>query len=268
MAYTGGLRDTCLNRKFSIVLYGIQDSLYQRTPQFYEKFRDSLVNNLNRAFAPICVSFQVCSLVMIPHYIFNVWRFQKTDQAAVQGWYTPNVINIYMPDLIDVWPSNHAQAYAYSNGVWGAVQNTLDVLVVSAAGYETNNVGQRFSDAIHAMGHYFGLPDTYANLGPPVTPPPPSFAISAEFVDGSNSAVNGDLFTDTEADPFPFEWWLPPFFKHVNCNYGLDATDGKGHTYTPPLDNFMSQWGCRCKFTQEQRNHMARFILQNRLHLH
>jgi hypothetical protein len=273
-AFQGTDGDTCLFKQFSLVFYLPNDSGLKRTPSTPARFIDSLVLCLNKTFGRICVGFTACSTVVIPHYTLNDWVFGQSDQVVVKSWHTDKVINVYLPDLLDVPPGYERMAYACNNGVFGAVQNTFDMVVVQTSASFTvppvSTPGGFFSSALHAFGHFFGLPDTHATLGPPASPPPPSTQIgSHEFADGSNSAVNGDLFADTEADPFPYEWWPNGnSARPTHCTYGLVARDGKGHDYQPPLDNIMSLWDCRCRFTQEQYNFMARYIVKNRLYLH
>jgi len=273
MSYAGGDRDTCVNKKFSLVIWMIQDSAGLRNASTIAPFIDTLIGALNQAFSRICVSFEKCSTSFIPHYTFDSWAFPSTDQAAIPSYYVSKTINVYIPFELTNFPSIEEQGYAYAQGVYGAVQNTLDVVVLKAGGLlkvtdppidPTTRGG-----AVHAFGHFFGLPDTYGELGPPANPPPPNIQIASnEFADESNSAVNGDLFTDTEADCFPSHRETMPYTNPQHCEYRLDGKDGKGQYYTPPLDNFMSGWTCRCRFTQQQYNYMAKYILKNRMYLH
>jgi hypothetical protein len=106
----------------------------------------------------------------------------------------------------------------------------------------------------HLLGHYFGLPHTFGEINPSpgANPPPPPGVISHEFANGTNGYTHGDGFADTEADP----------------NDDLITTDGMGVFYVPPVDNLMSLYSQRCRFTHEQYESMAKTIVTKRLYLH
>ncbi len=105
----------------------------------------------------------------------------------------------------------------------------------------------------HCLGHFFGLPNTHDEINPniPAVPGPLPPVLSQEFVDGSNCALHGDGFCDTEADP--------------GTNVPLD---GMGNRYMPPKGNYMSHQTGRCRYTLQQYNHMANVMLTTRFYLH
>jgi hypothetical protein len=267
------LHDTCLDKKFSVVFYMIQDSLGSKTIANTANFRNTAISVLNSVFKRICVSFESCSTVVIPVYPYNEWVAGVADLNVVPNWYTDKTINIYLPDIVE--PAHRERhAYAYAPNVQGAYNSTLTVLVAStgtqaANSFGTNEAGVTGSAIVHAMGHLFGLPDTFSEFGPPASPSPTNNVVSHEFVRRNNCSVNGDQFCDTEADPFPLHFWPGPVRPpKTHCDYEPGVLDATGVQYTPPLDNFMSLYNCRCRFTQQQYNHMARYILKNRMHLH
>jgi hypothetical protein len=273
------VRDTCLDKKFSIVFYYPNDSLLSRTPASFSVATNRLVSTLNNAFRKICVSFVACSTVVIPHYTFNVWNYPLTENVAMGGWYTPKTINFYVlagmpvgPIYFTAVPAKERNSYAHAPNVWGAVNSNKDIIV---SGWHPQQLDT--ASVLHAFGHYFGLPDTYAEIGLPATPPPPVLNLhmninSSEYADESNCDVNGDGICDTEADPYPAEYYLPVYppgiFPYCYYDQNFGRVDGKGNFYNPPLDNYMSQYQCRCKFTPQQYSVMAKFILKNRMYLH
>jgi hypothetical protein len=273
------VRDTCLDKKFSIVFYFPNDSLLSKTPASFAASTNGLISTLNNAFRKICVSFVACSTVIIPHWTFNTWRYPYTENVAMGGWYTPSTINLYLvaglgmgPIYFEGLPYKENNCYAHAPNVWGAANSTKDIICSA-----WDPVVKDTANVLHAFGHYFGLTDTYAELGLPANPQPPVILNklninSNEFADESNCDVNGDLLCDTEADPFPAEYYIPPppIGIVTYCRYHQDfgRRDGKGNFYDPPFDNYMSQYECRCKYTPQQYSVMARFILKNRMYLH
>jgi hypothetical protein len=268
--------DTCLNKKFSIVFYLIQDSTYNLSVpnanvlnQIKTQTITPFVNLLNAAFSKICVSFVNCSTVVIPNYQYNDWNQNIIDPVVTANWYTDKTINFYLPTTATNTLVNETDGYTYPVPSTSTTP-AKDVIVVPIGNLLANNAaGFTGSKGLHVVGHFFGLPNTWDELGPPATPPPPFPNMSNEFVDRTNCSTNGDLFCDTEADPFPVQFnnsVIPVptcFFNKIP-----GQVDGKSQYYVPPVDNIMSNYGCRCKFTQEQYNHMARTILKKRLYLH
>jgi len=278
-AFSNPARDTCLDKMFSIVFYYPNDSLLSKTPNSFSVTTKRIVSTLNNHFRKICVSFVACSTVVIPHWTFNTWNYPSTEVVAMGGWYSPNTINFYViagtgqgPIYFDGLPAKERGCYAHAQNVWGAANSKKDIIVSKWNPSELDT-----ATVLHAFGHYFGLNDTYAEIGPAATPPPPVVPQhiginSNEFADGSNCDVNGDGICDTEADPFPAEFYVPKYppniYPYCYYDYRFGRTDGNGQFYNPPYDNYMSQYECRCKFTPQQYSTMAKYILKNRMYLH
>lgn len=68
--------DTCLDKKFSIVFYVIQDSVLPvpGVGVATQQTLNALMTNINNVFKRICVSFTSCSTVLIPNYQYNQWK--------------------------------------------------------------------------------------------------------------------------------------------------------------------------------------------------
>ncbi len=250
---TNLLHDTCLDKKFSIVFYILLDSNYT-VGSATQPTIDLVMDELNKVFQPICVSFMNCSTVHIPYYYHSrKWRKEITDPIVVNNWYTPKTINIYLVDSIK-------SGYSFTETVVGGYtypppvnpgDTTKDVFVME----KEKLINPNFQAIMHSFGHYFGLTHTEdeLNAANPATPMPASGILSQEFADGSNNAIHGDLIPDTEADPGASS---------------AQTTDGNGNYYIPPIDNYMSGYSTAGRFTQQQLNFMAHKILTQRLYLH
>ncbi|MBA2611482.1 MAG: hypothetical protein H0U95_05900 [Bacteroidetes bacterium] len=259
--------DTCLNKKFSIVFYVVLDSLSPPTPGFATPANlNILVNDLNTVFKRICVQFLNCSTVYIPNHPFNVWSKNIVDPIVTSNWHTDKTICVYLADVLSGLPPNELLGYTYPPTATAAT--ATDVIVLTKGSLQSvNSAGFQNDVAIHQFGHYFGLPNTFDEINlTPAVPPPPAGAISNEFFNRSNCYIHGDGFCDTEADPYPLG--IPPPFVTVPCGYLTGPQDGNTEYYVPPLDNLMSNYGCRCRFSQEQYNFMAHIMITKRFYLH
>ncbi|PBQ34045.1 hypothetical protein CNR22_20430 [Sphingobacteriaceae bacterium] len=281
------LHDTCLDKKFSVVFYLIQDTTFNllnttNTPIIQAKL-NSVITILNNAFSNICVSFEYCKLVVIPDYNYDKWKPFGNGQVAMNNYYMENTLGIYLPnELVPALPDVPENNYAYTStpatpttppAINGIVVQYIDVAKPNALGFKGEGL-------LHAMGHFFGLPHTYAEINPgtaaAVTPQPPTNVSTPigtrEFVNRinmQNCEEHGDGFCDTEADPYPSVATTQTFVSATwNCSNTKGLKDGHGDFYLPPCDNLMSHYGLRCRFTQQQYNYMAYFILKNRMYLH
>lgn len=233
--------DTCLNKKLSIVFYVFLDSL--GNPGVTAANINACVNNLNKYFKRICIKFESCSTKYIPEHEYNKWDRPNHETKIVgnYNYYTHKTINIYLVDNIIVPAAN---GYAHMPG------DPRDVIVMrkSALGAMT---------PVHEMGHYMGLPHTFAEISTNLEDGP-----STELVLRTNCITNGDGFCDTDADPFPTG------AGSASCGFLYGPKDANNNYYLPPVDNIMSYWTCRCRFTQEQYNWMAYMYVTMRSYLH
>lgn len=280
------LRDTCLDKKFSVVFYIIQDSTYSLPGNVNSMNQYPLtqaINLLNSTFSRICVSFEHCKTVIIPNYSYNKWSI-SLGNLILQNWYTENTINIYVPvGISSISPDINEFAYSYPPPPPppSTVVPVNAIVIQVDKLYSSNTAHFSGADLLHQMGHFFGLPHTFDEINPAgastVIPGPPTNAnspiTSLEYVNRvnlQNCLEHGDGFCDTEADPYPSA--LPSSSalysapQNISSTYGLK--DGHGDFYTPPWDNIMSTYSTRCHFSQQQYNYMAYIIMTRRLYLH
>lgn len=238
----------CLKKKFSIAFHIVLDSNYT-WGGLAPADLNACVSSLNAAFSPICVEFTNCFTDLIPNYTYNHWYMAATETSIAASYNMENVINIYAVDSIVGFPAG------YAGGVIVVEKSSL--------------VG---GVTIHEMGHFFGLPHTWAEIGSPdvnSTPATTNAAVgSLEFVRRipANCYNHGDGFCDTEADCYPADY-SPTSTMPCKHDQG-GAVDGWGDYYVPPVDNYMTYFKCGCRFTQEQYNFMAMVMVTQKLYLH
>lgn len=247
------LHDTCLNKQFSLVFYILLDTIVPGNPGYpgvgmaTPTNIASIVNTVNDVFKPICVSFGNCSTVYIQNFQKGKWRKSITEPIVTGNYYTENTINIYLTqtDSLDLGFTNtEKEGYTYPPTP-ANLANPMKNVIVLEKGQLLQGNG---AILIHLLGHFFGLTHTFEEATSTTSPP----ATSLELANGSNCATSGDGFCDTEADP-------------GSQTIGSDAN---GDLYIHPIDNFMSYYTHRCRFSQEQYNRMAYIILTKRMYLH
>lgn len=257
--------DTCLDKKFSVVIYLIQDSINSLTSSPLTQSAYSLtlmLSKLNEAFRPICVSFEHCKTIIIPNWTFNNWKHYTNGVDVLREYYVENTICIFIPESLVVsgpFPDDPELAYTFNADTIPSLRNSIVI-------QKFMNTG---STLMHVFGLFFGLPHTFAEITPTqnTVPPTPLGVTSKEFVDKSNCQTHGDGFCDTEADPYPAASNIP-FASDANCA-PLGLKDGKLKFYNPPSDNYMSHYStCRCIYSNEQYYFMVHYIMKKRLYLH
>lgn len=217
--------DTCFNRTLSIMFYLVEDSTGAPSVVTPSANITPNVNNLNKFFKPLCISFQSCSTQVIPEYHYGKhWDKNYNEPKVLGTYYAANTLNVYVVDTI--YPNGTGYTYM------PPVPTGKDIIVITKQ--EFNNPGNY--EIVHQMGHVFGLPHTYAEITTNSAMGPTS-----ELVKRTNCKLDGDGFCDTEADG--------------------SGTDANSDWYVNPTDNLMSRGSSRCRFTLEQYNFMAHTFL-------
>ncbi len=211
-----------VNKEFQLHFFVSVDSLRQMN--FTQADMQGAIDQANRLFAPIAVSFSICGWDTIPDYTFDLQIEPWENGEMSRLWIAQRKINIYVLELLQDDPD----LCGYAGGP----------RVVLKKGCQ--------SSLTHELGHSFGLPHTFSG--------------GEELVDGSNCETAGDGFCDTPADPFvvgaEIEWTS-------GCEFIYEGTDANGQFYQPDVGNVMSYYGCSCGFTHGQYVRMAETIFSS-----
>ncbi|MEM9920692.1 MAG: M43 family zinc metalloprotease [Bacteroidota bacterium] len=193
------------------------------------------LDSLNMAFAPICVSFEICEFRIIENFQYDTLR--NNDFAELQDQYNlQNRINMYFVNFTDDPLALCGQAT--QDGI--ALQDSGAIVILKEC------IGQKRA-MTHEMGHFFGLLDTFEEEG-------------EELVSGANCETAGDLICDTPSDPYVHP---EPVTSYVSledgCRFISQKRDADGQFYEPDVGNYMSHYPneCACGFTYEQYLTMA-----------
>jgi len=231
---------TCLKKTLSLHFIIVTDSLNKTgiTPAAIQL----AVTYLNGWYAPVCLSFQVCSMDTVYAYKYNKWH-KTPDDAEFRALYCKeNMINIVLVSNIIV--PGGALGYApLGNAPSTAPHHDLIVLTKANIGG-----GSLFP---HEMGHFFGLYHTFET------------SLGIEFVNESNCTSTGDLLCDTPAD-------INPAPVSGACVWTGTNRDPNNDLYTPLLGNIMSYHNpaCALSFTTDQYNRIIFCYLNFRNYLY
>ena len=221
----------CLDRKFTIIVHIVRDSLGQ--PNITETDISSAISVVNQDFSPICVSFEICEFRYIDNFQYDILDEQNEVPELEIKYHEKNRINMY---LVQNTSSGNSFAMSTIGDLDGG-----GIVIVKISGPRVYS---------HEMGHYFGLPHTFAGSG--------------ELVDGSNCSTTGDLICDTPADPF-IDGTDGENYVDANCRFIDMQQDANGDYYTPDVGNIMSYYPdrCKCGFTYDQFWIMANTYLNS-----
>lgn len=219
----------CLDKKFSIVVHIVKDSLH--VPAFTKAAILDDVDSLNKNFAPICVSFEVCEFDYIDNFLYLEVDTAKQWKEMQVLYHKKNRINIYYTRTL-IAPSGAGFA-----GLGQITEMNKEGIVITATGERVLS---------HEMGHYFGLEHTFETKH------------GNELVDGSNCSTAGDSICDTPADP-------NDGVDVSTCTSTSILKDANGQYYSPLINNIMSYYPdvCKCRpgFTHDQFKKMANTYL-------
>jgi hypothetical protein len=220
----------CIEKKFSIVVHIVKDSLGHVNPAYTTAAIQKDVDSLNKNFAPICVSFEVCLFDSIDNFEYLQVDSAKEWKEMQNLYNLKDRINIYYVKTITAPAS---AGFATPSGI----------TVLNKGGIVISATGERVLS--HEMGHYFGLYHTFETK------------FGNELVNGSNCATTGDKICDTPADPNGT--------VNAACQFTSMQKDAKGQYYNPITTNIMSYYPDTCKcnpgFTHDQYKKMANTYL-------
>ena len=227
----------CLNKKFPVVAHVVQDSFGMAN--ISEDLIRENMKSLDSLFAPICVSFEICEINVIPNFQYDTLNTEEEWVDLQETYHRPNRINLYFVQFIGFPTENDALPACGLSTQEGITQfNTGGIVMMKG---NCLQIGAR--SLAHEMGHFFGLLNTYGD------------GSRDELVDGSNCETTGDKICDTPADPYTYPDPTSGYVDVENgCRFISGLTDSNGGLYSPHVGNIMSGYSddCRCAFSHDQ----------------
>ncbi|TNE54714.1 MAG: hypothetical protein EP338_06140 [Bacteroidetes bacterium] len=230
----------CVDKKFSVVAHIFRDTT--GLENISESQIISIFDKVNQDFAPICISFEVCEFQYHDNFQYDQ-HARDPDWDEMQNLYhVKNRINVYYVKTIE----DPAGACGYA-GLGDITNFYQSGIVIQKTGSCCQTTSKTHS---HELGHYFGLPHTFAASG-----------VTDELVDASNCATSGDQICDTPADPYIDG--TPPSQWVVDCRFINTLKDANDEFYDPLVGNIMSYYPdeCSCGFTDDQFKQMVKTYL-------
>jgi hypothetical protein len=225
----------CLGKTLSMTMWVVKDSTGQ--PNISNATLTQAVSNLNAIFAPICLSFSICSINYIDDWNYDSLYFPDENEQLYALYRTANTINVYWSRTIATDPVTTVAGL-------GSLPGGSETIFMTKG----SALGKTFA---HETGHFFGLHHTFET------------SFGAELVDGSNCTTAGDLVCDTPADPHGGNTPAP------DCQLDPYTKDANGDWYVPQIGNIMSYYSddCSCGFTVGQYDRMCQQYLTLRFNL-
>ena len=210
-----------LNRTFNITVYVVKYSGSDQTgvnPNDINQY----IAEVNQAFEPIKVTFQIGSYDTIDNYQLDYIRQAVNEKDLTSRYFQLNTINLYLVSQLTDKTNKTTCAYTYypsarKDMIFMAKNCVSGVLLTEQ------------------LGHFFNLYHTHET------------AFGLELVNESNCSTAGDLCCDTYAQP-------DLSGKVTDCKYSSSVKDPNNQLYQPSVKNYMSAapQDCRCFFSKEQ----------------
>ncbi len=223
----------CLNKTFTIVAHLVKDSLGNTNVDVNDI--QAGIDTLNKNFAPICVSFEICEFNEIDNFQYDTLATPEWDELQVK-YHKANRINMFF-----VSASEDSPICGFATRAGITMTNSGGIVILKSC------VTPDSKTIPHEMGHYFGLLHTFEGSGD-------------ELVDGSNCDTFGDIVCDTPSDPFVVGDDVADYVDVMEgCRFISNKRDANGEFYRPDVGNIMSYYpnACRCGFTYGQYITMA-----------
>jgi hypothetical protein len=223
----------CLGKTLSITFWIVKDSSGQANVS--PAALTQAVADLNTYYAPICLSFNACSINYIDDWNFDSLYFPNEGEQIYTLYQVPKTINVYLTRIL-------LKSFGEVVCGLGALPPGDDAIWMSKGCLG----GKTFP---HEMGHFLGLYHTFET------------SFGAELADESNCATTGDLICDTPADPGGS--------NSADCQLSPYTQDSNGDWYVPQIGNIMSYYSdnCACGFTTQQYDRMCQQYLTFRFYL-
>ena len=217
----------CIHKTFQVYVFIVLDSLGR--PVLDNQTLDLHMQELNQAFEPVCMSFEVCKTTIIEDYYYETIEDSIEISLMTSRFQKKRRINIYFSKSV---LNDKLNSFSRFNGI---SDSNGAVLVVPANG----------RGLVHEMGHTFGLRHIFETK------------FGRETVDGKNCRTAGDFICDTPA--------APPYSPgNTFCEFVSDLKDPNGQYYKAEVGNYMSHHFCaHCFFTREQYLRMAENYLNS-----
>lgn len=208
-------RIPCLDREIPIMLHLVKNGITNQ----YDPPTMILngLNDVNKAFEPICISFKVVDVKQNPNYNYYLNLSQETNYPEnIELFNLHNkigFINLYTSSI----------SFANLNGICEDKLNTGITIKL-----ENRQQDEVSLELIKLFARYLGLEYT---------------ASINELADGSNSKNTGDSIEDTPADyGKKVSDVLIKYYKTTPYYVSLKTLDVSGAYTSPMIDNFMANY--------------------------
>jgi hypothetical protein len=224
----------CINKEFNLYVHVGLDSLGQKL-MTEDKIKE-LLSEANKAFEPICISFNYCKIDYARDYSFNRIKDEIEVDLLKSRFHKKRRLNLYIVGTIF---EPNRNSYSSPKGI---TDETNGIIIIPKTGL----------GLIHELGSTFGLLHTFEN------------SLEYEKVDGSNCKTSGDLLCDTPADPFDINKLYGLYLDTGKCKFQFPGTDKNGEYYKTEIGNYMTHYFCaHCFFTTSQYEIMADTYLKS-----
>lgn len=236
----------CVEKNFNVLVHLSVDST-TRQPYLSQIDVDRIMADVTEYFEPICMSYSSCEINIIENYTFHdiVDSLRIVELEILYS--KPHRLNVFILGSI---PKAYCGLSTF-HGIKAVDGGNIFLASESCP----SGVSQQLA---HHLGHFFGLSDTYHGS-------------TYEIVDDPNCATVADSICDTPTDPFGLyldslqtvSYDVNPELANMssfvrNCEFVFEGLDPNGQYYQPQVGNIMSAYHCKCGFTNQQLQRMAR----------